>query len=104
MVSTVLSDHYESLRDDVVSGTTIGSRRWGWNLLLTRGLAAWMSAWSVELAGSTSSPGLIAQFHYVGPRRHPAARIVATTNDFDAGGDDPAVTFPSRMSRVPSHH
>jgi len=28
----------------VLTGLTLTSRRWGWNLLLTRGLAAWIDA------------------------------------------------------------
>ncbi|WP_437222400.1 hypothetical protein SH661x_002760 [Planctomicrobium sp. SH661] len=42
--------HYEQLRQQVLMGVALTSQRWGLNLLLTRGLAAWMQAWSAEAA------------------------------------------------------
>jgi len=45
--------HYEQLRRQALTGVMQTSQRWGLNLLLTRGLTAWIKAWSAE-AASTS--------------------------------------------------
>lgn len=46
MSTATLARRYEQLRGDVLAGMALTARRWGWHLLLARGLAAWMRAWS----------------------------------------------------------
>lgn len=41
---------YEQLRRHVLEGRELGTQRWGLNLLLTRGLAAWIQACQSEPA------------------------------------------------------
>lgn len=48
MPAATLRERYEQLREGIVTGTALSSRRWGGNLLLMRGLAAWIHAWPRE--------------------------------------------------------
>jgi hypothetical protein len=55
MKAASLIECYERLRDEVLCRTLGESRRWGENLLLTRGLAAWMDAWSDEFSSTSET-------------------------------------------------
>lgn len=46
---------YEQLRRHVIEGQELGTQQWGLNLLLTRGLAAWIQACQPEPAERSHS-------------------------------------------------
>lgn len=55
MSAATLAQRYEQVRGDVLAGMALTARRWGLHLLLTRGMAAWMRAWSAMDDAATAT-------------------------------------------------